>query len=80
MEERWVFGEEREARFETERRKKMEMKQRRDSRGKRESLLGGGGVAMAYLGSFSAFLRSSSSHPWRRLRFYFIEDSETHLF
>lgn len=40
VEERWVFGEEREARFETERRKKMEMKQRRDSRGKRESLLG----------------------------------------
>lgn len=43
VEERWVFvvvGEEREARLDRERRKKMEMKQRRESSGKRESLLG----------------------------------------
>lgn len=33
--------------MERERRKKMEMKQRRESRGKRESLLGGVGVVVA---------------------------------
>lgn len=35
-----MVGEEREARLDRERRKKMEMKQRRESRGKSESLLG----------------------------------------
>lgn len=51
--ERWMLGEEREARFDRERRMKMEMKQRSHNRGKRESLLGG---VVAISHNFSAMV------------------------